>query len=258
MVKRLAFCLALLAAPLPALAVDYTDIYYIPAEAGWGVNVVQSTNFMFVTFFIYGADNKPTWYTANLTLDASGNFNGPLYATTGTYYAMPWKPTDLTQTAVGTASFQPTGPYTAKLVYTVTTPPGATVTKAIQRQALTPIVVGGSYVFAQSGAYSGCSNASLNGAYSDFGTLTVTQSTGGAVVFSFTYQALSCTFSGTLTQFGKTYTMPTTAYVCSDGTNTNAMMDEITATSFGLFGRFAAPSEPGGCREDASFSAVLH
>ena len=50
-------------------------------EGGWGVNVVQSDDFLFLTFFIYGADNKPTWYTAQLTLDASGNYNGKLYAT---------------------------------------------------------------------------------------------------------------------------------------------------------------------------------
>ena len=76
MFKRILLCLFLLAAAFRAHATDYTDIWYIPAESGWGANVVQSDNFLFVTFFIYGADNKPTWYTAQLTLDASGNYNG--------------------------------------------------------------------------------------------------------------------------------------------------------------------------------------
>jgi len=57
-----------------------------------------------------------------LTLDTTGNFNGPLYATTGTFYAMPWTASDLTAPVVGTASFQPTSAYTAKLIYTITTP----------------------------------------------------------------------------------------------------------------------------------------
>ena len=213
-----------------------------------------------LTFFIYGADNKPTWYTAQLTLDAGGNYNGQLYATTGTFYAMPWKASDQTTVAVGTASFQPTSAYTAKLIYVVTTPAplAATVTKALQRQPLTKITIGGTYIGAQSGAYSGCSSGSDNGGYSDFFNLNVDQSTTGTVTFTFNYQNLTCTLSGSLTQFGQLYTIPTTAYVCDDGLNTNASMAEIKATSLGIEGKFSAPSVGGGCREDATFSAVLH
>jgi len=263
MFKKLLLCVFLMTAAFRAGAVDYTDIYYIPAESGWGVNVVQSGtdfNFMFVTFFVYGPDNKPTWYTAQLTLDASGNFNGPLIATTGTFYAMPWKASDLTAPTVGTASFQPTSAYTAKLVYTVTTPPpmAATVTKLIQRQSLTPIAIGGTYVGGQSGAYSGCNSASNNGPYTDFFDLQVNQ-TGTSVTFNFTYGgSLTCTMSGTLTQFGQLYTIPTTAYTCSDGLNTNASMTEIKATALGIEGKFAAPAVGGGCREDATFAGALH
>jgi hypothetical protein len=258
MLKRIVLCAFLLCTAFPASASDYTDIWYVPAESGWGVNVVQSDSFLFVTFFIYGADNKPTWYTAQLTLDASGNYNGPLYATTGTYYAMPWNPKDNPPaTQVGTASFQPTSPYTAKLVYTLTTGP-VTVNKAVQRQSLTQITIGGSYVGAQSGAYSGCSNSSSNQTYSDFFSLDVNQSTSGSVTLTFTYQGLTCTLSGTLTQFGQLYTIPTTAYKCSDGLNTNAKIDELRATALGIEGRFSSPTVGGGCREDATFSGVLH
>ena len=42
MFKKLVLCLFLLTAAFRAGAVDYTDIYYVPAEDGWGVNVVQS------------------------------------------------------------------------------------------------------------------------------------------------------------------------------------------------------------------------
>ena len=38
-------------------AADYTDLWWIPAESGWGVKVVQTDNFMFLTFFIYGEDH---------------------------------------------------------------------------------------------------------------------------------------------------------------------------------------------------------
>ncbi len=260
MIKRLILCLFLLAAASRAGAVDYTDLYYVPGEDGWGANVVQSDSFLFVTFFIYGPDqNKPTWYSAQLTLDASGNYNGKLYATTGTYYASPWKVSDSTNAEVGTASFQPTSAYTAKLIYIVTKPAtlAATITKSIQRQSLTKIALGGTYIGAQSGSYSNCSSSSNNGSYSDFFNLQVDQTTSGVITFTFAYQSLSCTLSGTLTQFGQLYTIPTTAYKCSDGLNTNASMSEIKATGLGIEGKFTSPTVGGGCREDATFSAVL-
>ena len=61
-------CVALVLLATPAArAADYTDLWWNPAESGWGVNVVQSDTFMFLTFFIYGQDGKPTWYSASLT-----------------------------------------------------------------------------------------------------------------------------------------------------------------------------------------------
>lgn len=257
MLKRLVLCAFLVGAAFRADASDYTDIWYIPAEGGWGVNVVQSDDFLFLTFFIYGADNKPTWYTAQLTRDASGNFNGKLYATTGTYYAMPWKASDVVVTEVGTASFQPTSPYTARLIYILTASP-VTVTKLVQRQSLTKITIGGTYVGTQAGTISGCSNGSINGSYVDDFDLNVTQFTDSTVTFTFQYLNFTCTLSGTLTQFGKLYTIPTTAYKCGSDSATNASMGEITATALGIEGRFSAPALPGGCREDATFSGVLH
>src|SRR5437667_5047464 len=261
MLKRILLCVFLTIAAAPAAAIDYTDLYYVATESGYGFNVVQSDTFMFVTFFIYGPDKKPTWYTAQLTKDVSGNFNGPLFATTGTFYDLPWNPPDSTITPVGTASFQPTSAYTAKFTYTVTTPPAmaASVIKLVQRQALTVITLGGSYFGGQSGAYSGCSSSSNNGPYTDAFNLQVTQSTNGNVSFEFSYTSgLSCTLAGTLVQYGQLYTVPTATYNCSDGLKTNASMSEIKATSLGIEGRYSAPNAGGGCREDATFGGPLH
>ncbi len=245
--------LLLLAAGRAAATVDYTDIWYLPTEAGWGVNVVQSNSFLFITFFIYGADGKPTWFTGQVTQDASGNFNGTLYSTTGTYYILPWA--GFAGGAAGTVSFQPLGPYTARLIYTVNGV--GTVTKTIQRQTLTAITVGGTYSGAQSGTYSGCTMSTTNGPYRDFFDLQVTQLTSSSVTFALSYTNLSCTFSGTLEQHGQLYSVPAATYSCSDGLNTSASMTEIKATAQGVEGRFSAPSVGGNCREDAQFSGVL-
>jgi hypothetical protein len=98
-----ALALALLVAAAPVRAADYTDIWYIPGESGWGANVVQSDLFMFVTFFVYGADGKPLWYAANLTWDGTA-YSGGLYLTQGTHWALPWNSGLYAANAVGTTS----------------------------------------------------------------------------------------------------------------------------------------------------------
>ena len=260
MLKRLLLILLLLTASAQAAATDYTDIWFNPAESGWGVNVVQSDAFIFLTFFIYGPDNKPTWYVASVTQDASGNFNGPLYSTNGygTSFALPWVPPPPPGgTQVGTASFQPTGPSTARLVYMLTSGPIlAPVAKVIQRQTLTAITVGGTYSGAQNGAYSSCSISANNAPYTDFFNLQVTQLSNGTVTFAFTYEAFNCTFSGTLVQQGQLYSVPGASYQCASDPTFSANLTEIKATAQGIEGKFSA-LVGGNCREDAHFSAVL-
>src|SRR5437870_10153466 len=92
MLKRLlpaVLSLALLGMPRPAAAQDYTDIWYLPSESGWGVNLIQAEDVIFVTLFIYGPNNQPTWYVAIIYRDANGNFAGNLYSTVGPYFAGP-------------------------------------------------------------------------------------------------------------------------------------------------------------------------
>ena len=90
MLKRLVLIAMVALAATRADAFEYTDVYYNPNEAGWGVFVVQSDTFQFLALFIYGLDGKPTWYTGQITDDGTGNYTGVLNATTGTYFAVPW------------------------------------------------------------------------------------------------------------------------------------------------------------------------
>ncbi len=253
MIRKLLLGFLFSIAALRAVAADFTDIWYLASEAGWGVNVVQSDNFLFITFFVYGPDGHPTWYTGQVTRDAIGNFNGTLFAFLGTYFALPL--IGVTGGPAGTVSFQPTGPSTAKLVYTVTGAP--TVSKNIQRQTLTTIALGGAYSGGQAGQYSGCANPAANFFYKDTFDLKVTHLASGSVTFAFTYPTFTCTLSGNLVQAGKLYSVPATTYVCSNGLSTTASMSEIQSTGQGIEGRFSAPSVAGQCREDASFSAVF-
>ena len=245
-------------APRVAQAADYTDLWWIPVESGWGVNVVQSDNFLFLTFFIYGADNKPTWYTAQLTLDATGAYSGGLYANAGTYYALPWNTGDaIPGQQVGSAAFKPnsTNAYQATLTYVVNGV--GTVTKAVERQTLTAINLGGSYAGGLTGAQTGCSAA---GTYRNTYDLQVTQTSAGATTFTFAFPTYACTLTGTVVQHGTQYTMSGAAYECTQNGQTvltaTANLAELKATAQGIEGRWTAPLS-GGCTENAYFSAVL-
>jgi hypothetical protein len=263
-VKRIVAGAALvLACVLPgtALSADFTDIWYLPQESGWGVNIVQSDSFLFATFFIYGSNKQPTWYTAELTWDGT-RYAGGLYLTQGTYWRNEWNPAEhLPPQRVGTASFQPNAQnaYQATLVYTVDSV-GVTVTKPIVRQKLTQIAIGGSYLGAQSGSYGSCNAADANATYVDKFSLGVAQSASGAATLTFSYDTGStCTLSGTLQQFGQLYDMPGASYACTGQLNftTTATLYELKATAQGIEGRLSAHLPDSGCQENANFSAVL-
>jgi hypothetical protein len=242
-----------------ARAVDYTDIWSVAGEDGWGVNLVQSDTFIYGTFFIFGADMKPTWVTAVISWDGSSKYTGTLFSYQGSYFANAWNQADHVEATIGTASFQPdpNNSYVGILTYTVNGV--GTVTKSLQRLTLTAIPLAGTYVGGQSGAYSGCSSSGDNSLYTDTFTLQVSQSSGIANL-GFTYNGLQegCTFVGTITQTGAIHSIPSAAYKCDGGLNTTAAVSDLKITAQGIEGSFAAPSVGGGCREDARFSAVLY
>lgn len=256
-IARIALCAGCVL-PGVARATDFTDLWWVPQESGWGANVVQSDGFMFVTFFIYGADDRPTWYSAELTWDGT-RYSGNLYATQGTYWAAPWNPADHPAAqAVGSASFQPSAvdAYHATLAYTV--PGVGSFSKSIEREPLTQIALGGSYLGAQVGAYSNCSNSSNNGPYSDNYGLSVSQ-TATSATLTFNYASgTQCTISGPIVQYGQLFDMPNAAYVCTGNSSltSTATVYELKATAQGLEGRLSA-NLSGGCQENANFSGVL-
>ena len=254
--------------PRPVYAIDFTDLWFDAAESGWGVNIVQSDTFLFVTFFIYGKDNNPTWYTAQLTANGQGAYTGGLYLTQGTYYPLPWNPADSAAAQqVGTATFTPNAlnAYQATLSYTVNNiaadKTAATITKAIERQTLTTITIGGTYVGGQSGTYSNCNTATSNGSYIDTYELQVTQQTNGTATLVFSYgNNLTCTMQGTLEQHGQLYRINSASYTCTQNNqqvlNVTSTLYEMKATAQGFEGRFAS-SVGTGCQENAQFAGAL-
>src|SRR5208282_2130200 len=161
------------------------------------INLVQADNVIFATFFIYGTtkapngtSNEPTWYTAVIYSDASGNFSGNLYSTVGTYFGAPWVPGNVVNTLVGTASFVPSSATQGTLTHSLSG--GPTVTKSIQRQTLTTINLAGNYIGGRSGHYSGAA-CGTPGGYQDNIPLQVLQPGDGSASFEFSYsEGLFC------------------------------------------------------------------
>ena len=257
------------AVALPAAATtastDYTDLWYLPAESGWGVNVVQQYDIIFATFFIYGADNSPRWYVApdvrSVAAPSGQNlFSGQLFSTVGTYFGAPWGgPTANTQ--VGSVAFSFTTPTTGAVSYTIN---GVSVTKSIVRQTWRGNTLTGNYIGGLSANGTSCRNNVPNGPILISGELTIGHSNFFNPVFRVDFvnsnQARgTCTFTGGYAQEGKLGRVTGGTYSCTIqgvasppvGTFT---MTQIEANTNGVTARFAGADQ--NCNYDGYFGGI--
>lgn len=241
---------ALAAAPVQA-NVDYTDLWWNPAEPGSGVNFVQSDNFIFATFFVYGPTNKPYWYTAQLTRDSNGIWKGPMYQTTGSYFAAPYNATLNDVDQVGTATFSAISEVQGTLAYTVN---GVAVAKAIERQSLQMISMAGTYMGALITDVYNCDDGSPVRTLRRFVDSSVSQQVSGATQIAFSFSGGgACAINGNAVQYGQLFRLDNASYTCGTGPTT---VYELHSTSLGLEGRYSAPIA-GGCTEFGTFSVLL-
>jgi hypothetical protein len=240
--RRYAFLLlAAFAFALPARAtsysIDYTDLWWNPAEDGWGVNVIQQNEILFLTFFIYGTDNAARWVVApglaptNPQPAGAARFSGDIYQTTGPWFGTQFNPAAVGRTLVGNATITFSSPDTATLSYTIN---GTPVVKTITRQALRTTSVAGVYLGGMIATASQCATAADNGVVDILGTTTVTQ-TATQVSFrvdfrTVTNQPASCNFVGPYVQKGRMAAVSAGNFSCIVGSNvTNGGTFEMTA-----------------------------
>ena len=162
---------------------DYTDLWYNPAESGWGVNVIQQSNVIFATLFVYGADTAPSWFVASDVEPSPASsltvFSGTLYKTTGPgYTATPFDPNAVQAAPVGTITFTFTGDSTATLQYVIN---GTQFTKSIQRQGWRAESFASKY-YGGFNVTATCSGGAASGQLDLIGDMTVSQS-GGKSIF---------------------------------------------------------------------------
>ena len=90
----------------PNWGVDATDLWFNPAESGWGVALAQHGNNIFGVWYTYDTDGQPLWLTLpGGTFSGPSFFSGALYRTNGPYFGSPTFDPGLVQvTQAGNAS----------------------------------------------------------------------------------------------------------------------------------------------------------
>ena len=119
-----------------ASTTNYSDQWWIEAESGWGASVLQQADTLFIDLFVYGADNKPTWFTAAAFLQGNSPaghtlFTGDLYQTNGPYHGGSFNPSLVASRRVGALTFDATTADNVTMSYTVD---GTPVVKNVTRQ----------------------------------------------------------------------------------------------------------------------------
>ena len=92
-------------------AVNYTDLWWSPAESGWGLSIVHGPfNDIFATWMVYGTDGKPTWYLLGSGKWTSANstttYEGKVFKTSGPHFAQLFESRKVGFEPVGTAKLE--------------------------------------------------------------------------------------------------------------------------------------------------------
>ena len=123
---------------------NLTDLWWNPAEPGWGINLVQHpSGVLFATWFVYASDGRATWYVVPdaRPIGLGSGFRGQIYRTTGPAFCpdngqclgLPFDPAAVSVFPVGQAviSISPSDFDQAMISITVD---GATVSRFVRRQ----------------------------------------------------------------------------------------------------------------------------
>lgn len=235
---------------------DVTDIWWNPNEAGWGVNMIQTGNLVFVTFYVYNADRKPTWFGGTLSASSAtpNTYSGDLYVTTGPYYGVPFNPNDVFVRVAGAATFTLDTVTAGTLQYVVD---GMRVTKLIQRQPISYDYYGGEYLVSYTYTNTGCKAASQNGIYSGSGRVVIAQNQATMTMeIQNVLAAGTCKSSGRYDQLGRmgTYTAP---YSCAWGETGSMQIYEMNNSPYVFTARMSFSSPGYGCNTRGEIVGVI-
>jgi alpha-tubulin suppressor-like RCC1 family protein len=111
--------------------IDFTDLWWNPAESGWGLAIAHQYGVMFLAWYVYDGSAAPVWYVVSNCAVSANGCSGTLYRTTGPAFGPIFDPSVVQRFEVGSASVAFSDANNATLTYTAN---GVTATKAITRQ----------------------------------------------------------------------------------------------------------------------------
>jgi hypothetical protein len=260
-------CSWLLASAIPAVATpfstDNSDLWGIPNESGWGVQLVQRAEVIFATLFVYDKTNGPIWYSA--TLEPLGpreqqTWAGDLVQTNGPWFGTtPYDPAAVKVNVVGQMTFNALSDHTGTLAYSVH---GVVVQKSIARLTLRDDDSSGDYVGVLSYSAEGCPNPLDGRRYQNRIDFEMIQS-GEALTIISQEQGKSavCTSKGDWTQYGQFGTSRQVTSSCTDGSHSGnvTLLYEMNVTFTGVVMNFTAPStnpDSKGCTINGSIYGI--
>jgi len=220
---------------IPALAtpqlINGSDMWFDPAESGWGLNIFHQGDTLFAALFVYGPDSQPRWYVASSLTGGPPIYSGPLYEATGPAFSGPFNPSNVAVRQVGTMTVN-LGSDVSSLDYTVD---GVHVTKQVRpftfrRTNLTGNYYGYQYQPEAGGAPEIRRDQNLD--IQDDGTNITMESQSDSET--------GCTYSGTHGQSGQIETISGT-YFCGASTNpirSGSWLMSVDPTPDGFTGSF--------------------
>ena len=251
----LLFGFAALNSQATAFSTDQSDLWFIPSESGWGMQLVQRNSTIFSTLFVYGQNGQPTWYVSTMGSTGPNTWSGALYATTGPWFGtVPFNSQNVVATQVGSMTWTAQTVETGNVSYTVN---GVNVSKNVTRETLVNDDFTGTFGGAFHGTATSCSSSSNNATSETYAAWVVSQS-GLTITFALAFQnGSSCTFVGSLSQAGQ-FGEIVGNYTCSSGENGTFDMFEMNAGFNAMNARLLMSSTNAGCQTTAYLGGIRH
>jgi YVTN family beta-propeller protein len=84
-------------------AINFTDMWWNPAEPGWGAALTHQVDTIFIAWYVYDDNGKPIWYVSpNCIFNPDGmSCGGPAYVTTGPPFGPTFDTSMVTTTNIG-------------------------------------------------------------------------------------------------------------------------------------------------------------
>lgn len=232
---------------------DASDLWWNPAESGWGVQMIQQDRTIFATMYVYAQSGQPEFYVAVLETTATAYlWTGTVYRTTGPWWGAAFNPALVNEVPVGTMSFQMLTVATAQLDYTIS---GVQVTKSVRRMAFANERIDGVYL-------GGAKQAAVSGPCVAAGPIeagvSITHGGDSTVSATMIVGSASCTMTnGTYEQHGR-FGFVWGNYSCANGETGTISLSEVTVTVDTLTFRYRFSGTGPGytCTMEGDFAGV--